>query len=163
MMTETLTRTRFAHFSKAPITGPIRSVEQGIAPHFKPLGFWISVEGNGDGWKDWCEGEGFGTERLAFEHEVTLRDDAEILWLRSAADIDRFTDEWMPKSFAAASYYCIPWAPVAMAYQGIVIAPYIWSRRFDDKSGWYYSWDCASGCIWDASAIESVTIKAREE
>jgi hypothetical protein len=26
---------------------------------------------------------------------------------------------------------------------------------------WYYGWDCASGCIWDTSVIERVTLEPR--
>jgi hypothetical protein len=26
----------------------------------------------------------------------------------------------------------------------------------DDNCGWYYGWDCASGCIWDSAAVERV-------
>ena len=37
---------------------------------------------------------------------------------------------------------------------GIIIAPYQWYCRM--TVDWYYTWDCASGCIWNLDAIESV-------
>lgn len=58
-------------------------------------------------------------------------------------------------------YEYIDWASVCRAYQGIVISPYFWSRRMGPM--WYYSWDCASGVIWDADAIESVGPSQRTE
>ncbi|QBI98814.1 hypothetical protein SEA_BOBBY_184 [Mycobacterium phage Bobby] len=48
----------------------------------------------------------------------------------------------------------IDWGKVAADYGGIIIAPYQWSRRMDPH--WYYTWDCASGCIWNLEAIESL-------
>ena len=52
----------------------------------------------------------------------------------------------------------IRWQDVALDYQGILIAPYQWSLRLDKDFRWYYMWDCASGCIWDLSAIASLTL-----
>ncbi len=45
---------------------------------------------------------------------------------------------------------------VAKLYQGIIIAPYCYSIRLDNDCFWYYPWDCASGCIWDATAIAAL-------
>jgi hypothetical protein len=43
--------------------------------------------------------------------------------------------------------YDIDWERLAKEYDGVEIAPYQWQRRLSDQR-WYYSWDCASGCIW---------------
>ena len=48
------------------------------------------------------------------------------------------------------------WAKVASHYDGIEICPYIESRR---NMTWYYGWDVASGCVWNASGIKEL-IKA---
>ena len=53
-------------------------------------------------------------------------------------------------------YFAPDWARVGEAYPGIIIAPYIWSRRLDGPM-WYYGWDCASGCVWDPSVVRSIT------
>ena len=37
---------------------------------------------------------------------------------------------------------------------GIIISPYQWDCRLALESGWYYGWDCSSGCIWDISCIQ---------
>ena len=54
----------------------------------------------------------------------------------------------------------IDWPKVAERYDGIIIAPYQWSRRLDGPM-WYYGWDCASGCVWRARAV--LELKSMEE
>ena len=146
---------RFAHYSAEPFSGPVRSTplaEQTI--HSKPKGFWISVEGNDDGWREWCEGEEFNLEGLAHRTDIELAPNANILWLRDAWKIDEVTARYEGLPYPTiTTYRQIDWRPIAEQYQGIIIAPYHWSRRLCDRSRWYYSWDCASGCIWDAAAI----------
>jgi hypothetical protein len=39
-------------------------------------------------------------------------------------------------------------------YQGLFITPYIPVCRLSMACNWYYTWDCASGVIWDLSCIE---------
>ena len=56
----------------------------------------------------------------------------------------------------------IDWPAVATDYPGLIIAPYQWSCRMSEFTRWYYGWDCASGCIWNADAIARVTEEARE-
>jgi hypothetical protein len=48
----------------------------------------------------------------------------------------------------------IDWVRVAAEYAGILIAPY--QRPVRHEIMWYYTWDCASACIWDTSIIERV-------
>lgn len=50
----------------------------------------------------------------------------------------------------------IDWQAVASDHDGIIISPYNWPARHEMI--WYYPWDCASGCIWNADAITSITI-----
>jgi hypothetical protein len=132
-----------------------------ICSHSKPHGLWISVKGDDD-WPWWCRAEDFAVESLHVCHRVTLRPDANILWLRSAEDIDAFTERyskpWHFPGKPEAVYDLstgIDWTTVATDYDGLIIAPYIWSRRLScPASNWYYGWDCASGCIWNLSAID---------
>ena len=145
------------HFSEKPIASldSTRKYEQRV--HFKPRGFWFSVEGNGDGWMAWCTEERFNIEALQRKHRLTLRDDARLIRLTSTTNIDVFHVR-----FNAAVYHriiYIDWTKVAAQYQGIIINPYIWQRRLDTwSSGWYHSWDCASGCIWDLTAIKEMEL-----
>lgn len=123
----------------------------------KPAGFWVSVEGPDD-WAHWCTSESFGLGKRTFE--VLLSPNANILCLNSALDIDLFTQEYgmgypgLPR--LSMSNPGIDWKRVAEKHQGIIITPYIWSRRLDGGASWYYGWDCASGCIWDAEAIAEI-------
>ena len=123
----------------------------------KPRGLWLSVEGDDD-WPHWCQDEGFNIGSLAVATEIALSPDAKICHLTTAADIDAFTERWvttppgMPDSFLSRGMF-IDWPEVAREHDGIIIAPYIWARRLSRHCSWYYGWDCASGCIWQMSAI----------
>lgn len=146
------------HYSHAPVT-EVRSIplsdqegKDGMA--FKPKGLWVSVKGNND-WKEWCTSEGFGLARLTHPHRVILAPDANILRITNAAEIDTFTEQYaLPTHYL--SRYEANWKLVAERYDGIIIAPYIWERRMSMVSAWYYSWDCASGCIWKAEAVMKI-------
>lgn len=50
--------------------------------------------------------------------------------------------------------YLINWSRVYEDYQGIVICPYQDKNRMEHL--WYYSWDHASGCIWNPELISNV-------
>lgn len=147
---------KLIHFSDAPLSR-VLSVEQSNEPHFKPNGLWVSVEGNGDGWKDWCEGEQWNLERFAYANRVQLKNGANILRISSADGIHDLTGRYSSTAARSFTYLMLDWRRVSDEYQGIIIAPYIWECRLSERSRWYYAWDCASGCIWDSDAIEAVT------
>lgn len=148
---------RLLHYSKEPLEKlySIPLDRQGLeGGMFKPRGLWVSVEGKDD-WLEWCKAENFGLASMRFVTEIRVRGD-DILRLSCAAEIDALTrkyghEQWPGKSYSRLAVY---WPDVAQDYAGIIIAPYIWSRRLGGGSPWYYSWDCASGCIWDANAME---------
>jgi hypothetical protein len=119
----------------------------------KPNGFWVSVDGDDD-WESWCKDNNFGLGRLSYRHEVILAKDANVLVLTSADEVRCFHKEYHSREDAMY----VDWTTVATKYQGIIIAPYQWSLRLSNIQ-WYYSWDCASGCIWDVKAISKVTAK----
>ena len=149
---------QLVHYSHEPVLA-VHSVKQSdeTETYGKPKGFWISVDGNGDGWRDWCEGEEFRLKSLTHVHDITLADNANILSLNGPYGIDNFT-----RQFGVSDPYGfkkIRWRDVAAQWQGIIIAPYVGSRRLCGGAYWYYSWDCASGCIWDADAIASITLR----
>lgn len=52
--------------------------------------------------------------------------------------------------YAEAPVLLDPWR----AYQQEALSSYANRMGFD----WYYTWDVASGCIWNAQAIASVTV-----
>lgn len=131
-----------------------RTYNQGEPLGFgKPTGLWVSREGEDD-WPSWCEGESFALDSLATVTEVTLTDEANICYICSADQLMAFTEEY--RVTWAAGIPAIDWSRVAQEWDGIVIAPYIWSMRLNPQTSWYYGWDCASGCIWNLDAIKTV-------
>ena len=149
------------HYSPSPLTC-VHSTQQNadydLHAFNKPKGLWLSVEGEDD-WKAWCESEQFMTARLKYIHEIQLHDDADIIRLTCRKDMEQFTKRYGRKSEFARRFSfderAIQWTRVANEHQGIIIAPYIWSARLE--LNWYYGWDCASGCIWDSNAVNTIT------
>jgi hypothetical protein len=118
----------------------------------KPRGFWISDENGDPGWSGWCESEQWGLGEHIYH--VELSPAAHLLWLTSVSEIRAFNAEFR----VGADYsWDVDWPRVARTWQGIFITPYQWELRLSSEVRWYYTWDCASGCVWDASAIAAVT------
>jgi hypothetical protein len=129
---------------------------------FKPSGLWVSVDGEYD-WPSWCKSEEFMLSDLAIRHRVILHSDAHIIRLGTSSDIDIFTRRF---KLDGHDGYSIDWERVKLQWQGIIITPYCWDRRLSYHAGWYYSWDCASGCIWDVTAVmafEAFEVTEEEE
>lgn len=145
---------------------PILELKEDWPPlhHFgtKPdRGFWVSVEGGEPSWRDWCAETGFRPHALVCEHKVNLKPTAKILYITNEAELRQFTKKYRDRTSpqnTPSSTWAIDWDLVAVTYQGIIITPYLWGCRLDSATIWYYGWDCASGCIWDISAIESVKL-----
>ena len=119
---------------------------------YKPSGIWYSV--NGD-WARWCSDEEFRIAHLAIRHKLTL-DPGRILALHCAVDVEEFAENYRtawPDLPASSTLRSIDWPRVASKYAGIEIAPYQWRLRLAEGFTWYYGWDCASGCVWDLSAV----------
>lgn len=146
---------RLIHYSAKPLT-TIRSMPHDPARcgAYKTLGLWVSVEGDYD-WRWWCESESFGLDRLTHATEIILVANANIKHLRDARDIDRFTDRFHPKRRPKWDHD-LDWLAIRERWNGLIIAPYIWSRRVAPHTSWYYGWDCASGVIWNADAIATI-------
>lgn len=152
---EELRKLRLVHYSAQPLTAlkPVKAAAQSHG--MKPRGLWLSVENDPEtSWRGWCEAESFAPDRLAVVTPFSIAQWANILHLCGAADIDAFTaahrvDERWPRTRS------VDWPEVARRYDGIVIAPYVWERRLDGDAGWYYGWDCASGCVWNTDILLS--------
>ena len=150
----------FIHYTAESLS-KIQSRVQKPEPTFKPTGLWLSV---GDTWKQWCEGEEWGLDRLKYKYLIKLASSTSILWLKTITELDEFSAEykrqpgWIPNSNAIISDFAlfVDWKGVAAKWQGIIIDPYQWERRLLPSCFWYYTWDCASGCIWDSKAIASM-------
>lgn len=122
----------------------------------KPYGLWVSVEGEQD-WPSWCRDEEWGLDRLVHAYEVTLTSEARILYLQTPGQVRRLAQRYPEVQRPPSILEPMPdWEAIASDFSGIVIAPYQWSCRMSPDTFWYYGWDCASGCIWDLSVVESI-------
>ena len=147
-------------FRSEPLSRVV-SKDQRDEPGFKPQGLWVSVD---DAWKKWCLGAQFDLLSLERSYEVTLAASCTLLCLGSPRELQTFTARWTahgPESYPSR-YRSINWRGVAEKHDGILIDPYLWGCRFDEQTFWYYGWDCASGCIWRAEAIEKI-VKLEKE
>jgi hypothetical protein len=112
----------------------------------KPVGLWY---GTGASWLYWCGHEMPGWVG-GYLYRVTLNTDY-ILRLTTPEAVLAFTDEYGQSTWGYRRNHIdsIDWPAVAEKYSGIEIAPYQHSLRMGDYTFWYYSWDVASGCVWD--------------
>jgi len=130
--------------TKTPLTAVRSTPQTGEAAYAgKPDGFWFSV---GSEWIDWTESEmpQWKGDNL---YSVEI-DEKSCFVIETEFDLRDFSRTYGTRDGM------IDWAKVARDYKGIIIKEYIRSARH--KFRWYASWDVASGCIWDASAIKQV-------
>jgi len=147
---------KLIHFSDK-IVKSFKSVKQynDLDSIGKPKGFWVSDEED-YGWKQWCEAEEFRLEKLKYAHEIELEDNHNLLFITSLEQFDIFNKRYTIKLHSIIDG--IDWVKVSSIYDGIIITPYLWERRLDFSSRFYYGWDCASGCIWHSKAVKSIRI-----
>ena len=146
---------KLAHYSDKLIS-KIKKITPGPRlDGMKPTGLWVSDDSAECDWLEWCVGESFGLERFRWRTEVYIKPDANILFVKSVSELKAFHEEYKLPLYLGAPVLSevIDWARVAEKYDGIIISPYQWELRLS-WAIWYYCWDCASGCIWNADAIE---------
>jgi len=148
-------RNEFFHWSSKRVESiNPRSYIQEI--DFKPNGFWFDVDKD---WERFCIGDDWNLDGLKYLYRVQLKDTGNILVLNGTLDLRKFTEEYKASKYPGVPYSYIPmdsswidWRKVAALYSGIIIAPYIWGCRTDLR--WYYTWDCASGCVWNLDNLD---------
>ena len=145
------------HYASAPVELADRTPNQSTTG--KPEGLWVSV---GEEWLDWCRSEEFRTDSDLYEHWVTVADEANLLHLSSAEELDSFTADYGEQLSPRFESRYIDWTRVADDYDGIVISPYVYSRRLTPHTHWYYGWDIASGCIWNSAVVKLTTARRIE-
>jgi len=145
---------RRVHFSDQPVALQVGRTYEQVRRGYKPRGLWYSVEGGRDGWSDWCEAEDYRVEHLRCPHALAVSEQR-ILLIRTGEELRRFYDRFCCSLEPYPEPWYIDWQQVAELYAGIEIAPYQWEFRLALNYTWYYTWDCASGCIWDLSVVEA--------
>jgi len=144
---------RYIHYSlmkKDRINRPAETEQS--TNDIKPSGLWLSI---GSEWDDWCKANKFRQNWNKEKTAVVLKKHAKILRISNAKEIDEFTKKYGVESKNWGTTL-INWKKVTGDYQGIIIAPYISSRRNTPHTLWYYGWDIASGCIWDVDAVKEL-------
>lgn len=140
-----------SHYSAKPwALDPARTYVQSTREP-KPRGLWLSVDGEQD-WPTWCRSEDWGVASLAHRTALRLVGGHRVLTLDTPAALAHFTDVYGRPTTPEFLY--IDWPRVAASWDGLLIAPYQWSMRYDPHVPWYYGWDCASACVWNLGALE---------
>ncbi len=140
------------HTGDRLVFDPERTYSQAEEPTAKPRGFWLSI---GDDWRQWCADNDYRPD--GFNHVADFDiDTSDVLVLATVQAIRDFGEEYRVNTAPYGAIYArwgVDWTRVARRHSGIVIAPYQWTLRLDGVESWYYTWDCASACIWDLSAV----------
>ncbi len=118
---------------------------------YKPAGMWYSA---GTSWLEWA-----GIEMPDMIHDnidVVEVDTAKMRVITTLPELDAFNQEYTDRArrLEGLSGF-LDWPKVKAKYGGVEIAPYQWDRRLDTGFMWYYTWDVASGVIWDKSVLLS--------
>ena len=141
------------HCSKEPVL-VLRNVppDTTVGTSYKPHGLWYSCDGE---WERWCEDEDW--ERGDFIYSVDISH-VNLKSITNLKEFDAFHRDYiepLPEYDKRAAWSLLAYE----GYDGIEIAPYIHERRFMMDSIWYYTWDVASGCVWNASRLLLVQVK----
>lgn len=143
----------------------------------KPTGLWYGL---GDSWINYCLNEVSGWI-CPYIYEVILHED-QLLKVSNVSEFEEFEDEYhgIPDHFKLIAdrmpefdltygsrtvgrrirrmFDHIDFKKLAKTHGAVEIAPYIWNKRLE--SMWYYTWDCASGCVWKRKAIKELRLFA---
>lgn len=139
---------------KGSIANACHNYKQTIG--YKPKGIWYGFDTS---WHDWCRQEQLYSWLDGADYEVCIPNHLNILQCSTADDLFSFTREYNTTRKYNTSG--IDWTKVIKDYDGIEINPYIWSCRSNYNTMWYYGWDCASGCVWNAKEVKFKLIRRK--
>ncbi len=156
------------HYSRKPLEA-IKAVHQKEEPFGKPKGLWVSV---GDAWLRYLTESPSELVRsqlakCTYANHITLKDDADILLVTNTDQFDVFNHEYgspwpCVKNRQPIQGQVIDWKQVSTHHQGIIIAPHLREKAEDEQGSWkpetiwYWTWVCASGCLWDSDAVRNI-------
>ena len=123
----------------------------------KPNGFWYGC--NND-WYKWCKYEGMNEFLLKYIHKISLNynikttlnkpNKEKLLIINNEKDFIKFDKLY---GITKQKYRYIIWKMVFNDFGGIEICPHFNKFVGNEKYMWYWSWDVASGCIWNIKTI----------
>ena len=122
----------------------------------KPDGLWYQIN---DSWKEWCKYEmpqWLGpNSRGAYKVNIEI-DKTNVLVIQTLEAFDSFHNKYRAlHPYHYKSTY-INWERVSEEYDGIEISDYFYEKRMNNNCEWYYTWDVASGCIWNTNIIKVI-------
>lgn len=129
----------------------------------KPVGLWFSNE-NKDGWRSWCKDQDFRQDCFNYKTTVKFKHDAKILQLSNKQSAKKFHLKYGKPDYPECTYnlnWKVDWPKVAKDYDAVYFPTYYNELR--DQYRWYDSLDCASGCVWNADAIDRIETVAVEK
>jgi hypothetical protein len=157
---------KFTHFKRVPTQSQT----------MKPRGLWFAC---GDAWLRYVMEENFKQDSYKFLYEVNINN-PNILFIRSIKDYDEFEKKfsyvhkhksYIPKigsiqgKWIENSYVLIDWQQVQeKGYHGLIICPSLLNKLWKRNKGntdnylWYYTWDVASGVIWNEGAVKNIEL-----
>lgn len=173
-----VSRQTFTHYSKKSSLNLSRPPLRGDLDH-KPAGLWLSDDRD-YGWYQlvteqvnnghWPQED---LEKLNYIYKFVIKPSqlATVRFLSTAEGLRKFTDEYGSDRTCRKGYNDttvvgygkhIDWKRVKSRYKGVMITPYQegLSHRFQDPEFHWYRFDCASGCVWDTSCLQSVATHA---
>lgn len=142
-----------SHFSKRPFQFESTRAYKQQVQQMKPKGLWLSHESANHPWSAFCLDAGW---RDSLSHRVEFEVDvSDVLIINTDKKLAQFHKSYSNRhdNFLVL----IDWEKVASNYAGIIISPYSYKYRLEIDYMWYYGWDCASGCIWELSALSELS------
>lgn len=152
---------RFFHFSKIDLekefsTQKIPELKKYSSP-YKPVGLWLSIEKNNNGWRNFCIREKFRCETLTNCYEIGIYENTNFLTIASREDLINFSKKYSIKKELIDT---IDFEKLYEDYDGIIFFPYkrdyAYSENFNEHF-WYTTVDCDSSCVWNLSKIQKIT------
>ena len=121
---------------------------------FKPEGLWYSCYNS---WLNWILENDMDWKHGNYIHKINLKskiltdinhkNSNKLLVIKNIKDLDKLNTEYGIKG----KHQYLDWQKISQDYAGIEICPYLKEIRF--TYNWYYTFDVASGCIWNLSAL----------
>lgn len=151
------------HYSRKPLKQiySVKPCEQSIY-NLKPNGLWITFDTKHD-WSSYVKkefGDGsYSNFHRSLSYRNLLKISGDILVLDTDKKVVEFHNNFCKNRFSEKKFpsNLVDWKEVSKKFDGFVVNPYNSNLFLRHKNIlWHRSLSCASGCIWNAAAIEIV-------
>lgn len=118
---------------------------------FKPNGIWYQIDGSWESWVSIEMPDWLVENNNKYELDIDM---SNVLVLDTLDKMYSFNTKYKVLDGERLLFESIDWNRLSLDYDGIEIPFYMYSLRMNADFHWYYSWDVASGCIWNTSIIK---------